>query len=192
MIKKLKDISEISTGVTFRTRLEHVLDGNVEVIQMKDLGDDNVVRLINLMKSQIESPKRRQYVKKSDIIFRARGQNLTAAILEHDVSDSIVAAPLIRIRANTSVVMPEFLWWSINKRSSQAYLTSQSKGTMLKLVSKKGLEDLEIHLPSLDQQKHIIKFIKLVRQEQHLLSEIQKKRALVSEATITKLIKESV
>jgi restriction endonuclease S subunit len=168
------------------------MDGNVSVIQMKDLGYDNTVSLTDLVKSKIEYPKQRQYIKKSDIIFRARGQNLTAAILNHDISDSIVSAPLIRIRANTSIVLPEFLWWSINQRSSQVYLTSQSKGTMLKLVSKKVLEDLEITLPSLDQQNHIIKFIKLARQERNLLSEIQKKRALVSEATITKLIKEAI
>ena len=192
MIKKLKDISEISTGVTFRMRLEHTTDGNVSIIQMKDLGDNHIVNLNELIKSKIESPKQRQYVKKFDIIFRARGQNLTAAILNHDISDSIVSAPLIRIRANTSIVLPEFLWWSINQRSSQAYLISQSKGTMLKLVSKKSLEDLEIILPSLDKQNRIIKCIGLVRQEQNLLSEIQKKRALVSEATITKLIKEAV
>ena len=60
MIRKLKDISEISTGVTFRARLEQAADGNVSVIQMKDLGDDNTVRLTDLTKSKIESPKQRQ------------------------------------------------------------------------------------------------------------------------------------
>jgi len=67
MTKKLKDISEISTGVTFRMRLEHATDGNVSIIQMKDLGDDHTVKLNELVKFKIESPKQRQYVKKFDI-----------------------------------------------------------------------------------------------------------------------------
>ena len=46
MILTLKDIATVSSIVTCRSRIEASKDGNVRVIQMKGLGDDNFVHLI--------------------------------------------------------------------------------------------------------------------------------------------------
>ena len=191
MILKLKDIATVSSGVTFRSRIEASKDGNVRVIQMKDLGDDNFVHLDESIHIDLTKPKPNQLAKLGDIIFRSRGQTNTAALLNKDAESTIVAAPLFRVRPNTKNVVPEFLLWWINQPSSQAYLASRSKGTMVKMVSKQGLEDLEVTLPSLEQQKKVAEFFSLSMREQQLLEEIKNRKAIYTQGILMQMASES-
>ena len=150
MILTLKDIATVSSGVTFRARMEPSPSGNVKVIQMKDLGDDNTVHLKGVIQIQYANPKPAQLARVDDIIFRSRGQTNTAALLRENTRNTIMAAPLLRIRPDTTKVVPEFLLWWINQPSSQSYLFSRSKGTIVKMVGKQELDELEVSLPSLE------------------------------------------
>ena len=177
MNRKLKDITSISSGVTFRFRLEPIESGNVHVIQMKDLGYDSRVHLKNTIKIKASSFKEVYKVKKKDIIFRSRGLTTTAAIISESInSDFVLSAPLFRVRADQRVVYPEYLLWYINHPISQSYFASRSKGTLIKMISRKALEELEIKLPDLDQQKNIIRLYNLASQEQRLLEGIKAKK----------------
>jgi restriction endonuclease S subunit len=191
MILKLKDIATVSSGVTFRSRIEASKDGGVRVIQMKDLGDDNFVHLGESIHIDHTQPKPNQLAKRGDIIFRSRGQTNTAALLNEDAESTIVAAPLFRVRADVKKVVPEFLLWWINQPSSQIYLASRSKGTMVKMVSKQGLEDLEVNLPSLEQQKKVAEFFSLSMREQQLLEEIKNRKAIYTQGILMQMASES-
>ena len=193
MILKLKDIATVSSGVTFRSRIEASKDGSVRVIQMKDLGGDNFVHLSESIHIHIDhtKPKSNQLAKLGDIIFRSRGQTNTAALLNEDVESTIVAAPLFRVRPNKKKVVPEFLLWWINQPSSQSYLASRSKGTMVKMVCKQGLEDLEVNLPSLEQQKKVAEFFSLSMREQQLLEDIKNRKAIYTQGILMHVVSES-
>lgn len=185
---KLKDIAIVSSGVTFRSRIVPSRDGSVRVIQMKDLGDDNFVCLKESIRIEHSPPKPNQLAMMGDIIFRSRGQTNTAAILQEDAENTIVAAPLLRVRPDIKKVMPEFLLWWINQSSSQSYLASRSKGTMVKMVSKQGLGDLEVTLPSLEQQKKITDFFHLSMREQQLLEEIKNRKAMYVQGILMQMV----
>lgn len=191
MILNLKDIATVSSGVTFRSRIEASRDGDVRVIQMKDLGDDNFVHLSESIHIDRAKPRPNQLVRSGDIIFRSRGQTNTAALLNEDAENTIVAAPLFRVRPDTQKVVPEFLLWWINQLSSQAYLASRSKGTMVKMVSKQGLEDLEVNLPSLEKQVKIADFFSLSMREQQLLEEIKNRKAIHTQGILMQMASES-
>jgi restriction endonuclease S subunit len=187
MILKLKDIATVSSGVTFRSRIEASQDGGVRVIQMKDLGDDNVVHLGESIHIDHAKPKPNQLAKLGDIIFRSRGQTNTAALLNKDVKSTIVAAPLLRVRPDVNKVVPEFLLWWINQPLSQSYLVSRSKGTMVKMVSKEGLENLEVNLPSLERQAKVAEFFSLSMREQTLLEGIKNRKAIYTQGILMQI-----
>ena len=46
---KLKEIAKLDVGLAFRSAPKTALNGNLSVIQMKDLGDDNIVSFDNLI-----------------------------------------------------------------------------------------------------------------------------------------------
>lgn len=188
MTIKLKDIAIVSSGLTFRSRIEAMISGNVGIIQMKDLGKDNLVYLEHVMRINYEQPKPSQLVRKGDIVFRSRGQTNTAAILNEETKNTIVAAPLLRVRPDTKKVLPAFLLWWINQPIAQNYLRTQSKGTMIKMVSKQTLEDLEVSLPSLEQQHKVADFFSLSMQEQHLLEEIKNRKMLYTQKILLQIV----
>ena len=161
MISKLKKIAKVSFGATFRSRVETSPSGNMRLIQMKDLGGDNLVHLHKTVRVNLSKPKSGQLVRAGDIIFRSRGQTNTAALLNEKAEGVVLAAPLFRVRVNAKKVIPEYLLWWINQASSQNYLRSQAEGTMIKMISKQSLENLVVELPALEQQAAIAKLFSL-------------------------------
>ena len=163
--------------MTFRVRIDVATGGGVRVIQMKDLGNDNRVHLSKAIQIDHPKPKDYQLARRGDLIFCSRGQKNTAALLQEEVKNTIVAAPLLRVRPNLERVVPEFLCWWINQSASQAYFASRSEGTSLKMLSKPSLENLNVILPPVQQQKQIADFFRLAMREQELLSNIQNRKA---------------
>ena len=177
MKKKLKEISSVQMGYSFRSRLEASEGGGVAVIQMKDLLDDNTVGCDGLVKIDLDAVKEHHLAQKGDLVFRSRGHVTTAAVLLEDPGKAVVAAPLLRIRVTRpDKVLPEYLNWYISQRDAQIFLTSRAKGTVQKMISKQAIEDLEVALPSLEKQKNIVELATLSAREQTLLQQLSDKR----------------
>jgi restriction endonuclease S subunit len=177
METKIKKLATVQMGYSFRSRLEASEGGGVAVIQMKDLRDDNTVNCDDLVKIDMEGVKEHHLAQKGDLAFRSRGHVNTAAILLKDPGKAVVAAPLLRIRVTKpDKVLPEYLNWYISQRDAQIFFTSMAKGTVQKMISKEVIENLEVALPSLEKQKHIVELASLVAREQALLHALAGKR----------------
>ncbi|WP_024336753.1 restriction endonuclease subunit S [Desulfotignum balticum] len=177
MKKKLKEITSVQMGYSFRSRLEASEGGGVAVIQMKDLLDDNTVGCDDLVRINMEAMKEHHLAQRGDLVFRSRGHVTTAAVLLEDPGKAVVAAPLLRIRVTRpDKVLPEYLNWYISQRDAQIFLTSRAKGTVQKMISKQAIEELEVALPSLEKQKNIVELATLSAREQTLLHTLADKR----------------
>ncbi|WP_289019685.1 restriction endonuclease subunit S [Desulfobacter postgatei] len=175
--KKLKEITSVQMGYSFRSRLEASESGGVAVIQMKDLLNDNTVSCDSLVRINMEAMKEHHLAQRGDLIFRSRGSLTTAAVLLEDPGKAVVAAPLLRIRVTKkNLVLPEYLNWYISQRDAQIFLTSRAKGTVQKMISKQAIEDLEVALPSLKKQKNIVELAMLIAREKALLYTMADKR----------------
>lgn len=174
---KIKNLASVQTGYTFRSRLELSENGNISIIQMRDLLDNNTVCCNNLVKVNMQNVKKHHLAQKGDLIFRSRGHITTAALIKDDPGKSVVAAPLLRIRVtNQDKVLPEYLNWYIAQQDAQIFLNSRAKGTVQKMISKQTIEDLEVNLPDLEKQKKIVELAFLSDQEQILIHKLAKKR----------------
>jgi hypothetical protein len=163
-------------GYSFRTRLESMASGNVAVIQMKDLSDNNCVDLSALTCIDMDNPQEHHLVKPGDLIFRSRGLSSTSAILLEDPGMAVVAAPLLRIRVSDHGVLPEYLNWFISQAPAQAFLTRHAKGTAQKMISKETLEGLEVFVPPLELQRTIVEITALAEKERHILEKLAERR----------------
>ncbi|MDL1969116.1 MAG: restriction endonuclease subunit S [Deltaproteobacteria bacterium] len=174
---KIKQLATVQLGYSFRSRLEASKGGEVAVIQMKDLFQDNTVGCENLVKIDMETVKKHHLAQKSDLVFRSRGQTTTAAILLVDPGKAVVAAPLLRIRiTKPDKILPEYLNWYISQRDAQIFLASRAKGTVQKMISKQTVEDMEVYLPILEKQQHIVDLAKLSARERVILGTLSEKR----------------
>ncbi len=190
MRETIKNIATVQLGYSFRSRLEVSKDGEVAVIQMKDLLDDNTIGCDELVKIDMDSVKDHHLARKGDLVFRSRGLVSNAAILLEDPGIAVVAAPLIRIRIiKPNRILPEYLNWYLSQREAQVFLTSRAIGTAQKMISKEVLENLEVLLPSLEKQKKIVALASLSVREQTLLSELAEKRKQYISMALTRFAK---
>ena len=171
MIAVLSEVAEVKMGFTFRSRLENEPDGAWAVIQMKDIDNENRLRTDQLTHIQTQTPAPKQVVQSGDLIFRSRGQNNTAAMVDGDLKNVILAAPLLMIRPMGSV-LPSYLQWWINHPAGQAALSGMAEGTSVRMISKDSLEKLSIPTPPISIQEQVVAIAELVAKEQELLSRI--------------------
>ena len=177
MKMKIKQLATVQMGYSFRSRLETLSDGNVAIIQMKDLRHNNVVDCRSFVNISMAVTKKHHLSKKGDLVFRSRGQLTTAAILLDDPGRAVVAAPLLRIRVKDSgEILPEYLNWYINQRDAQRYLKSRQEGTSVNMVSRKQLMDLPVDVPSVKIQKSIVELAKLAARERVIMNILAEKK----------------
>ncbi|MGO2320271.1 MAG: restriction endonuclease subunit S [Vibrio toranzoniae] len=183
----LKKIASVQMGHSFRSKLEPDSKGNISVIQMKDLTEYNRLNAQELVQIAMQDLKERHRVEINDLAFRSRGQTNTAALIDQELSDAVIAAPMLRIRVESDSVMPAYLCWFINQPSSQAVLQSKATGTAVRMIGKPALEELEIVVPSLDVQKKIIEIYQLSINEQKLMNALAKKKEVLTDAILMNL-----
>lgn len=188
---KVKELATVQMGYSFRSRLESAEDGNVAVIQMKDLQDDNTVDCRDLAMVGMDDVKKHHLALRGDLIFRTRGLLTTSAILLEDPGQAVVAAPLLRIRViEPQAVLPEYLNWYIGQRDAQVFLTSRARGTAQRMIDKQAIEELEIALPTLEKQKAIVELASLIAREQALLHLVAERREQYISTVLMRLAKE--
>lgn len=188
---KIKDIATIQMGYSFRSKLEASENGNIKVIQMKDLLDDNTVDCSGLMKIDMQPPKEQHFARIGDLVFRSRGQINTSAVILENPEEAIVASPLIKIRIiNHETVLPEYLNWYISQTDAQRYLTSVQAGTSVNMIRTQQLEQMPVHIPSLSIQKNIVELAALSARERTILNTLAEKRDKYISTLLTQLAKE--
>lgn len=174
---EIKKLATVQMGYSFRSRLERSKKGNIAIIQMKDLLDNNTVGCDELLKIEMDSVKEHHLAVKGDLIFRSRGLVATSAILLDDPGRAIVASPLLRIRIVAhDKILPEYLNWYIGQRDAQIFLATRTAGSAQKMINKEAIEELEVALPNLEKQKEIVNLAALAAREQSLFYILAKKK----------------
>lgn len=173
---KLSDIASVHMGYSFRGKIVPDLNGNTTVIQMKDLTEANLLATEGLLSIKHESMKEQYRVEQFDLVFRSRGHTNTAAIIQYPIENAMLAAPLFRIRVTDNKILPEYLYWLINQRSTQIKILRLAQGTRVHMVDKNVLEELDILIPSIETQKKIIALNNLSNQEQDLMKRLSEKK----------------
>ncbi len=191
MLCRLKDIALVQMGISFRSRIEPETDGNVAVIQMRDLTEDNKLGHCNLIIVKMNGLNDRHLVKRKDFIFRSRGKTTTATIINTEIGSVVVAAPLLRVRVTSKHVLPEYLCWFVNQSSAQAFLHSRATGTAMTVIGKSALDDLEIPLPSLETQERIVALADLSDEEQRLMRDLAEQKEKLVKGIQMRLATES-
>lgn len=172
-------IESAVTGFQFRGRIEPHPDGNVAVLQVKDLKDGGELRREDLALIRFDKDVEAYSIQPGDVLFLSRGQNLFATALAEPPHDMIVPNYFYILRPKP-VVLPAYLAWFINSPKAQAQLRLVHTGSHMPMVSKSDFLQLEIDLPPLSVQETIVALDELSRREQRLSDELlSKKRNLI-------------
>ena len=175
MYIKLKNITTISSGQTFRKKVENNINGQVWVIQMKDLNKSytSIAQTPVLVKKQDVSQS--QLLKKGDVLFLAKGNNNKAFVFQES-HPAVAVSLFFIIKTDKSKLLPEYLAWFLNQKDTQHLLKSTREGSTVSSIKKVTLENLLIPLPSIEEQKYIAKIYALHTKEEQLVLKLTEKR----------------
>lgn len=185
----LKEIADIRTGYSFRTKIQPDFTGNTLVVQLKELSEKNTIDISTAVKIDMSDISENYLLKKGDLVFRSRGMDSTAAIMNIDADNVILSAPFQRIRISKPLeIIPEYLLWYINSKEAQTYFTANKTGTSVSMISTAVLAELPVVVPSLEIQKQIMEINTLALKEIELQEELIKKKKLLTETVLLKSI----
>jgi Type I restriction modification DNA specificity domain len=173
----LNEIAVIQSGYPFRGPVEPIEQGEVLVVQMKDMHKDWGVTWAETTRTNLEGRKDPNWLRLGDVLFVARGSRFFATSINSPPDFAVAGAHLIVLRLqDQNIVLPEFLAWQINQAPVQQQLQTAAEGTSQLSIRISSIGALRIAIPSMKQQLAIVNLAKTVVHERELLVKFIKNR----------------
>ena len=191
MVKYFKTISNIITGHVFRSKIPYNTDGNINLLNMDAISTAGIVRISeeNIKKIQLNNIKPEEIIMPGDILFKSKGLNNTAVLIDSIPLNTTVTASCHIIRVTNKNFLPEYVCSWLNSAAAKNHFSKgagQATGVTIANVSKATLETLEIPLLPLKNQKLISEIEECSKQEKELLLKIAEKKEMLNRAIIEK------
>ena len=185
--KRLKEITKIIAGYTFRTALESVNEGGNLVVQAKDISDDLYINDRKFIKTNHQLLKSNALIKNNDILFSVRGK-FRASVYNGNKNNIIASSSVYILRLTNKDVNPEYLAIYLNSFVGQKEIRKSLTGGAIKTILRKDLENLNIIIPKIKKQ---IAIIDLYKNNSMLQEKLDTKKYLINnitDITISKII----
>jgi len=186
-MKRLKDLVDIRSGYTFRMAIDSFPDGNVEVIQSKDLNDD-----FNFTtRPKINFPGDNNHlVKSGDILFSARG--FAKAVLYRDTkSPAVASSSLFVLTPRGCDIDAAFLVMYLNSVDGMKEFIRLSSGSSIKTITKDDLGNIEIPEIPPDKQRILGGLVQTINDYRALILEKEIYLDQIQSTIISKTLKEA-
>ena len=143
----------------------------------------------DIKKIQLDDIKPEEIIKPGDILFKAKGLNNTAVLINDIPQNTTVTASCHIIRVIDKNFLPEYVCSWLNSAVAKNHFSKgagQATGVTIANVSKATLETLEIPLIPLKKQKLISNIEECAKQEKEMRQKIVEKKELLYRTIIEK------
>jgi restriction endonuclease S subunit len=187
---ELGDLLNIRNGYSFRRKVVNNPDGNISIIQMRDLLNEHTEINDDLFKTSRKEIKGNHLLEKGDILFLAKGTNNKALVFDKEYEAiATLTFFILTIKAKfNGLLLPHYVAWYINQRSAQIYFEKSLVGTSQRNVNSSAIKHLLIPLAPLEKQMIIAELSILNIKQKKLLSLISKKKELLIQETMLNLL----
>jgi hypothetical protein len=184
---ELASLVTIIQGVPFRSRVESHPEGEISVVQARDLSDDGAVSVGTAARVMALPGSPRARLVAGDVVVQPRGTRYASACFPPTSSSAVAAAPLVVLRPDRSRILPDFLVLFLGLPTTQSHLRKSATGTYVPQVPRQALEALSIPLPDLETQRLLVELAGLMRREKELMERIREGRERVFELALREL-----
>lgn len=178
-IVKLQDIADVLTGYPFRTKVEHDPQGDLRVIQVKDILKDRTLNPDKLTQIRLTGKARpeKKFVHRDDVLVMTRTEKPYAVHLRQELPRTVVQNSFNTVRLRTPGEMePEFLAMLLNQSLMQSKMAARIKGSSIPYMRVEDLTSLPVPIPSIERQRVLVALEKTLRRERKLHRELEKAR----------------
>ncbi len=176
---KLKDIAIIRTGLVLSRKKATSIDIIHKVykqITLKSFTNNIFLKNDSFDEFHSREEINEDYISNTgDVIVRLREPNIAICIKEHE-EGMIIPSFMSIIRPNKNIICSEYLAFYLNSTIVKRILKKEIKGTTIPMIKSNDLSQLDITLPSLQEQKEIVEYLKLAQQECNLLEKLKEQK----------------
>lgn len=188
--RQLKDIATISAGYTFRGAITHSDEGNIYVLQAKNISkNDYFTSVKSLTRVSMDIPRSNSYIKDNDVLLTSRGSsNFKATVYKANDKKIVASSSVNIIRIKDTQVLPEFLALYLNSSEGQLKLSQIVSGNYIKSLLRKNLEEIKIPIPAIEKQKAMIALNENMRRQEKILERRSQINKNIMSASLRNLI----
>lgn len=170
MLFQLKDLVDVRAGHPFRGNVPAYPDGDVQVIQLRDVSAQGLAPWQGLARTDLRGFRSPDWLREGDVLFAGRGGRAHALCLTEVPEQTVCAQYFFVLRCRpTAALRPDYLAWHINRAPSQRYLMSNAEGSAQLNIRRAVLEDLPVARPDLVRQGLIVDLARAAAEERQRL-----------------------
>lgn len=119
------------------------------------------------------SQMKRFTVKPKDLIISCSGTIGKVDLISEKDPIGIISQALLILRANTDIVLPEYLFYFFKSDYGYNYIISRSMGSVqVNIAKREVIENIKINIPSLKEQEKIVKILSNIDEKIKLNNQI--------------------
>ena len=169
----LAEVASLQAGYPFRTTVEEVVNGDVLVVQMKDVGPEIGVDWASAIRTRLAGRKQPDWIHEGDILFAAKGARFYAVCAGPPPSHAVCVPAFFHLRVHAAAqVDPHFLAWQINQSPCQRQLLQAAEGSSQLSIRRPVLEQLALSIPAIEEQRRIVALAELAQRERRALQRL--------------------
>ena len=162
-VKALRDVADISSGVTLGRQLEGPETVELPYLRVANVQDGHLdledVKTVRIRRSEIS----RFVLQAGDVLMNEGGdfdKLGRGAVWRGEIQRCLHQNHVFRVRANNSQLLPEFLALVCESAYGKHFFCSNAKQTTnLASINSSQLKEFRIPLPSVDEQRQIVEHI---------------------------------
>lgn len=182
-------VEGINSGYSFRGKIEPQVDGEVGILQMKDITADYYsFDYEQVDRSSGYDFKDKYILQDKDILFVSKGANNYAILFQKQEFPCVASGTFFVVRVDQHRVVPEFLVWYINQFTVQSYLAERKAGTYVVNLTKGDVVGIPMRNVEYAKQQKIGAFVQLHQREQQLVTLLQQSKKQVIQRQLINLI----
>jgi restriction endonuclease S subunit len=182
MVSKLDEITEIQFGLYEKSQDE----GNVKYLLASHFDSSFYPAKFENSYINLDEKSTRFLLEPNDVILAGKGNRIFAWAYDESFGPSVPSSIFYLVRPKSHTVLGAYLAYYLNSTKTQSNLQSIGAGGTITSIPKRELEQIEIVIPSLDEQQKIVRLAKLLDRNIELSEEIiglkkTLKRGLINE-----------
>lgn len=193
MHKKLSQLAGIVSGYTFRGSIENDPNGDIFVLQAKNIQTNQDVEDVTDFTTITDKSLRNPYfLQHNDILLVSRGSGLgsfRSAIFASDEPKVMPSSSVHVIRIQDVTVLPKYVSLYLNSEIGQKELLQiVTGGSYIQSILVKNLIDFKIPIPPIHIQKSIIALHENITDQERILKRKQELQKNIINTSFTNLI----
>lgn len=177
-VMKVLDFADVKMGYGFRSKIQNSPNGNVPVIQPKDISDDGLLRAKDVYRVEDPPIKPGHILTVGDVLLATRGR-FTSTVYSGQFEESTIASGSLLVLTIKKEVMPEYLALHFNSDRGNHLFHRITGQTTIPYLNRSNLEQMDIPVPPLETQQKLIalkrakvRYGVLTRRKQEVLNKI--------------------